>query len=249
MSLPAGEVGSSLYERVAAQLRQRLRDLDLRPGDLLESERLLVEELAVSRITLRRAIDLLVDEQLLVRRQGVGTFVASPRLTHPLVGLHSTRDLARALDVAFETQIVSFGVGVAGADERSRLDLGVRDRVVRLVRRDSLRGRPVAAAECVLPERLLGAVSAEDLAGRSTYELLEERGVPIASARQVLRAEPAAAKAAGLLGVVEGSPLLVLDRLTFDAAGAPVEVGRVSYPHDIAECARPAAASRRPASS
>jgi GntR family transcriptional regulator len=107
---------------------------------------------------------------------------------------------------------------------------------VRLVRRDSLRGRPVAAAECVLPERLLGAVSAEDLAGRSTYELLEERGVPIASARQVLRAEPAAAKAAGLLGVVEGSPLLVLDRLTFDAAGAPVEVGRVSYPHDIAEC-------------
>src|SRR5713101_9237855 len=70
--------GDPLYAQVASALRHRiLVEEALSPGDVIPPERVLVGDFGVSRITLRRAIDVLVDEHLLVRRRGLGTFVAS----------------------------------------------------------------------------------------------------------------------------------------------------------------------------
>src|SRR5262249_3180793 len=83
--------GDPLYAQIASALRHRiLVEEALSPGDAIPPERVLVDDFGVSRITLRRAIDLLVDEHILVRRRGLGTFVASPKVPYPLVGLHST---------------------------------------------------------------------------------------------------------------------------------------------------------------
>jgi GntR family transcriptional regulator len=229
------DVGSALYERVAGRLRQRLAVRE--PGELIEPERVLVDELGVSRVTLRRAIDLLVDEQLLVRRQGVGTFVAAPKVTHPLGGLHSTRDVAAADGLVLTSEILRHTIGPARADERVRLGLGRGARVLRFVRRDRAAGRALAIAACALPAELASGLTADALAEHSTYELLERHhSVRVVRARQALRAEPASAHTARLLGVARGRPLLVLDRVTVDASGRALESAIVSYPHDRAEC-------------
>ena len=226
-----------LYVRVAEAIRERVFELRLQPGDLVEPERVLVGELGVSRVTLRKAIDLLVSEHLLVRRQGVGTYVAATRVSYPLLGLHSTRDIARAHGLPVEVRIVEHGTRAASSEERARLELGRGERVLSFVRRDLVESKPVSVAECVLPERFAPALAREAVARHSTYELIEqEHGLQLTRARQTLRAEEASAKIARLLGLRRGRPIFVLDRVTYSARGEPVEWGLISYRHDGVEC-------------
>jgi GntR family transcriptional regulator len=230
-------VGEPLYVRTAAEIRRRLPGLGLKPGDPIEPERVLVHELGVSRITLRRAIDLLVDEHLLVRRQGVGTFVASPKITYPLVGLHSTRDIARAHGLSLDVSILVYETGTATSEERDRLELRRGSSVLRFERCDAVAGNPISISACVLPATLADGITPEALVRHSTYELIESsHPVKVTSARQILRAAGASPRLARLLSVHRGAPVLILDRVTFDASGTPIEWAVVSYPHDRAEC-------------
>src|SRR5262245_50478155 len=161
--------GEPLYVNAAERIRQRVRELDLRPGDLIEPERVLLEELGVSRVTIRKAVDLLVEEHLLVRRQGIGTFVASPKITYPLAGLHSTREVLQAHGINLDVRIVEYAVGRPSATARQRLELARGERVVRFVRCDSSGGQAICAAEVVVPERLAAALSEEALLTSSSY--------------------------------------------------------------------------------
>lgn len=227
-----------LYIRTAEAIRRQLVECGLEPGSPIEPESILVRELGISRVTLRRAIDILVDDQLLVRRQGIGTFLAPQRITYPLVGLHSTRDLARAHGVELRVEILKRVVGTASAEERANLRLGPGARVVRFVRRDFHRSRPICVAACSLPARYADCLTAEALRASSSYELIERaHGLRLTSARQVMRAEPATRRNAELLGCRPGRPLFVLERLTLDRDAEPVEWARLSYRHDRAECA------------
>jgi GntR family transcriptional regulator len=191
----------------------------------------------VSRVTLRRAVELLVDEGLLVRRQGSGTFVKGPRITHAVVGLHSTRDVARAHGLSLEAEIVDFHWGVATELESQKLDLGgTRDnRVLRFLRCDRLEGEVLGTAECTLPASVASGISRDDCQQHSTYELLEGDNLRISRAVQVFRAEAADNRRAALFGCRIGHPVFVLDRTTY-AGDIPVEWAIVSYRHTVAEC-------------
>ncbi len=238
MSYALSVAPEPLYLQVADVLRSRIAEHGIEPGTAIEPESVLVKELGVSRVTLRRAIDILVDEQLLVRRQGSGTFVASRRITYPLVGLHSTRDLARAHGIELKVKIDERRVVRASAAERRQLRLGTGERVIRFVRRD-VRGREmICVAECSLPARFADCLSTEALRAASSYELIERaHGIRVTTARQVMRAEPASGRVARLLGVRAGGPVFVLERVTFERGGMPVEWAMLSYRHDRAEYA------------
>src|SRR5262249_8957570 len=146
----------------------------LSPGDAIPPERVLVDDFGVSRITLRRAIDLLVDEHILVRRRGLGTFVASPKVPYPLVGLHSTRDIARAHGLSLDVQIIDYEVRRATSAERAKLQLPARSAVVSFTRQDLLEQQPLSIAECVLPQVFAEVLSPDDLVLHSTYDLIEQ---------------------------------------------------------------------------
>ena len=233
---PQAGVGEPVYLQVAGKLRQFITHQHLLPGDLVPSEADLAARFRVSRVTLRRAVEMLVHEGLLVRRQGIGTFVAAPRLSAPLIGLHSTRDICRANNFQHDVRIVRLGQARASATEASQLKLAPQAPVLRFTRLDLIAGTPAATAECTLPYHLVHDVTRDDLMRSSTYELIEsKRRVFLTSARQSIRAEEASRKIAHLLDVPTGSPVLVLERLTYDAAGNAVELGKVSYRHDRME--------------
>jgi len=231
-----GGVGDPVYLRVAEGLREYLVRESLVPGDVVPPEAALTTEFGVSRVTLRRAVEVLVREGVLVRRQGVGTFVAAPRLSAPLIGLHSTREICRANEFRHDVQIVEMEQAAASAAEADQLGLAAGDPLLRFTRLDLIGGSPTAVAECALPYQLMADVSREDLQESSTYELIEDRHkIFLTSARQSIRAEEASGKVADLLAVPAGSPVLVLQRVTFDVAGRAVELGKVSYRHDRME--------------
>jgi GntR family transcriptional regulator len=230
--------GDPLYVRVATALRHRiLVEEGFSPGQVIPPERVLVHDFGVSRITLRKAIDLLVDEHLLVRRRGLGTFVASPKVPYPLIGLHSTRDIARAHGLSLSVRILAYEIKKASPLERGKLELGPTDSVLRFIRQDLLDDQPLSIAECVLPERFGSILSQEDLVDHSTYDLVEARSdVRIWSARQTMLAASADRPVARLLRVPNNYPLFVIDRVTYGADRIPVEWGRISYPNENIEC-------------
>ena len=229
--------GTPLYEQVAAQLRSLLAEGKWEEGDRIPPERILVDEFGVSRITLRRAVDALVDEHLLVRRSGAGTFVASVTSQLPLVGLHSTRDIARAHGLRLEVRILGYQIRRASRLEGSKLELRAGKPVVSFVRQDWVGEEPICVAQCVLPARLAGPLSEPALVAYSTYELIErDLNIRIVKARQRVYADAAPTELAPLLGIEAGAPLMRIDRVTLDAHDIPVEWGLISYPHQEIEC-------------
>jgi GntR family transcriptional regulator len=226
-----------LYIRTAAAIRERIVQDGYELGVAIEPESVLVRELGVSRVTLRRAIDILVDEQLLVRRQGVGTFVVPWRITYPLIGLHSTRDLARAHGIELRVEIVNRVVEKATPHERSRLQLRRGEDVLRYLRCDVDECGPVAVARCTLPARYAECLEEGALRLHSSYELIERfHGLRVTRASQVMRSEPASPHVGSLLGLRAGQPVFVVERLTFERGGFPVEWAVLSYRHDRVEC-------------
>ncbi len=226
---------SPLYVRIADRIRGEIEALQ--PGARLPGEPALVRNLGVSRVTLRKAIELLIDEGLLVRRHGLGTFVAPPRLVDPLIGLHSMRDLVAAHSQSYAVQIEHHEVAGASPDERRRLALPPRAKVLRYQRRDLVGGEVICGARVAVLGAYAAQLDAEALRASSTYQLLETRcGVRLARIQQTVRAEMADEPVAGLLGVSTGSPILVLDRVTYASDETPVEWGLLAYRHDRIEC-------------
>ena len=231
------DASDPLYIRTAKAIRGELLSGSIPPDQPIPPEHVLTKQFNVGRMTLRKAIDLLVDDHLLIRRRGIGTFVAAPRVTYPVVGLHSTREIAKAHNLDLKTEIIDYGEGPATERERWWLRLGAGAVVVRFVRRDSFGPQPISVAECTVPAAFADQFSAEALTRYSTYELMEQSGAARPTrAQQVLRAEAATAHHARLLSIPPASPIFVLERITFDSSETPLEHFTISYPSQCAEC-------------
>jgi GntR family transcriptional regulator len=230
-----GPRSSLLYVRIADRIRDEIATLP--PGARLPGEPALVRSLGVSRVTLRKAIELLIDEGLLTRRHGLGTFVAPPRLVEPLIGLHSMRDLVAAHSESYAVQIEHHETAGANPEERRRLALPPRAKVLRYQRRDLVGGEVICVARVAVRGAYSAQLDAAALQASSTYQLLETRcGIRPTRIRQVVRAEMASEPIAGLLAVQVDSPILVLDRITYAGDETPVEWGLLAYRYDRIEC-------------
>jgi GntR family transcriptional regulator len=214
-----------LYLQIKQLLIQRVLSGEWRPAQLLPSEMKLAEEYNVSQGTVRKAIEEMAAENLVVRQQGKGTFVATHRSSvRPYRFIRLKSD---ASDEAHPTtKFVSIKTGIAIPIERERLGLPVGDRVLRTERLRSFAGRDCILERIVL--RLDRFPGLEEILDRlrpgSIYSLLEQDyRVMIVRVAEQLRAV-AADKADGrLLGVEPGFPLLEIDRIAYSLDQQPIE--------------------------
>ena len=219
-------VFSPLYKQIKRLLLDGLRRGEWKPGAAIPSEQDLAARFQVSQGTVRKAIDELAIENLLVRRQGKGTFVAThhePRSQYRFLRLLADDGAAPAAHSRFlECRRMR-----APAQIAARLDLKAGASVV-FVRRLLLFGvRPVVLDDIWLPGRMFRGLSFERLAAYTgpLYGLFEsEFGVPMVRADEHLRAVAADAIAAPLLQVAPGSPLLLVERVSATYGERPVEV-------------------------
>ena len=210
-----------LYVQLAQSLSQDIQNGRYPPQQALPPERSLAEATGVSRITARKAIDVLVERGLVVRRHGAGNFVA-PRLTQPLGQLSSfTRALEQRGYVAGVQWLLRERARATATEAAAVGEPTARPEVARLKRVRLADGVPMALELSLLPVDVLPNPQA--LSG-SLYAWLAEIGRPPVRARQHISAINAAPEAAAALGIAPGTALLQVRRTAFDAAGQIVEV-------------------------
>ncbi len=219
---------SPLYIQLAQALRRQIAQGRFAAGDALPSERDLCTLMGASRVTVRKAIALLIEEGLLTRRHGSGTFV-TPRIQAPGSFLTSFSEDAAARGATAETIWVEKALDVASADEATLLELAPGAAVVRLGRVRMADGEPLAIEHAVVPAEMLPAL---DAIGPSLYRALAAQGNRPVSGIQKIRAARAGAAELALLAIAEGAEILRIERLTRRGDGRPVELTRSTYRGD-----------------
>ncbi|MBL0885212.1 GntR family transcriptional regulator [Myceligenerans indicum] len=220
-----------LYFQISSRLEAAIQDGTLPAGSRLENEVALGSRLGLSRPTIRRAIQELVDKGLLVRRRGIGTQVVHGKVTRSVELTSLYEDLERSGQEP-TTQIVSMEVGKA--DEKAAEELGIEKGrpVLRIRRVRSADGVPIAILDNTLPEQYRD-LDADDLAKYGLYQLLRARGVTMRVAKQRIGARDATGVEAGLLDIPKGAAVLTMTRTAFDNAGRAVEWGQHCYRPDL----------------
>jgi GntR family transcriptional regulator len=206
------------YFAIEQSLRERAAALD--PHAALPSESQLCAEFGVSRMTARAAVQRLVQDGLVYRVPGRGTFVAASRANRTAGHVLSFSDEMRRKGRVPSSRVIESRTRRATEHEARRL--GTRDVVV--LRRVRLAdGKPVALERAVFPAERVGGALGGDLEHDSLFRSLVQAGLVPTSGSAVLAAEAATAADARLLRVRRGAPLLVERRLIRDQDGAPVE--------------------------
>jgi DNA-binding GntR family transcriptional regulator len=216
-----------MYYQVAQQLEHAIGAGELAPGTRLDGELALANQLGVSRPTLRRAIEYLVDRGYLVRRRAVGTQVVHPKVRRP-VELTSLYDDLTASRKDPRTTVLS--LETAPASDRVAHALGLEDgqEVVAVERLRYADGQPLAVMRNWLPVGLV-ELDVGRLERSGLYQLMRAAGVGLHLASQTIGARGAGAAEAKLLQAHKGEPLLTMERTTYNENGQPVELGDHLY--------------------
>lgn len=220
-----------LYYQISSRLERAIRDGDIAPGARLENEIAIGERLGLSRPTVRRAIQELVDKGLLVRRRGIGTQVVHGQVTRQ-VELTSLYEDLRSSRHEPGTRVLEFGTRPASSVVAEALGVKLGSDVVYFRRQRSTDGVPVAVLENHLPIEFAD-LRREQLEEQGLYQVLRARGVTIRVANQRIGARAATNDEAVLLGVDAGGALLTMDRIAYDDAGRAIEHGHHCYRPDL----------------
>lgn len=217
-----------LYFQIAESLKQSITDGTLKPGDRLENELDLADQLGVSRPTVRQAVQRLVDQGLVTRRRGLGTVVVAPRILRS-VALTSLYDDLRASGRRPETTVLSVAQSEADDEIAAILSLSAGAPVLSVERLRYADGAPLALMRNYVPAGLLPERPGELLEKTGLYDVFRDHGIHLQSGEQVIGARKATVQEARLLQAPRGATVLTMDRTTYGQDGKPVEHGRHAY--------------------
>jgi len=225
---------SPLYRQIRVLLLESLKAGEWKPGEAIPTEPELAARFRVSQGTVRKAVDELASDNLLVRRQGKGTFVATHNEERSLFRFLRLAPLQGEVEYP-DSELIDSRRTRASAEIARLLDVRSGESLVFLRRVLSFQEIPTVVDEISLPAGIFRGFSAQrfnDWTG-SMYGFFEtEFGVRIVRADEDICAVAADGKTARLLGVPPGSPLLCVDRVTFTYGDRPVEFRRGLYRTD-----------------
>ncbi|WP_285117475.1 GntR family transcriptional regulator [Leifsonia sp. fls2-241-R2A-40a] len=220
-----------LYHQLSVLLERAIQDEVLPAGARLENEIALAQRLSLSRPTVRRAIQGLVDKGLLIRRRGVGTQVVRGPVTRNVELTSLYQDLSESGRTP-STSVIRHEVRPASAEEAEQLNIEAESAVLHVVRVRFADGVPLAILDNTLPTEF-STISADDLEARGLYELLRDRGVNVRIAHQRIGAREATAREGELLELAKSAAVLTMTRTAFDTSGRAVEYGQHCYRPDL----------------
>jgi GntR family transcriptional regulator len=223
------QVRQTRYAQIADELRARVESGQYGAGRLLPSEAELSTGFAASRVTVRRALEVLREEGLVDSRQGFGWFVAADPVRQSLGRLGTIESQLAAEGVTSTRRVLDFRF--IKAPPRVRQVLGV-DTVLRVRRLNLADGDPFALVTVWCPEQYGAELSRSDVERSSFYELI---GVPLGGAVQTIGAAAASRADADVLGVLEGSPVLRCERITSSVDEIAVLISEHVFPAHLTE--------------
>ena len=223
-----------LYSKVEEVLASEIARGDLQPGDRLPSEDELLSRFDVSRITVRRAIQNLIQRGMVEIRRGRGTFVLAPVISQELTRLTGFVEDMDAHGRNASARVLSHGVVAANAAVARQLRISKGTRVMRIERVRLADSIPMSFDETYLPLEIGKQIVSNNLRIKPIFALLEEKyGIPLTEAEYRLEAAPAPARVAAALAITEGFPVFRIERTSFTEGGRPIDYEILSYRSDL----------------
>jgi GntR family transcriptional regulator len=215
---PQGRNGKPTYKRIQNVIRRRIEDGQLKPGDMVASERELAKAHKVSLMTARHALADLAREGMVERRHGSGTFVAPPKIHFNKLMSYTEQMASRGL--AANSRIISSGVLDNEPEIAARLSLSASSHLFTLERVRQAADEPFALETCYLSADEFPALAGGTLERGSLFVTLErEYGIELAYADEEIDATAADLRTAELLAVIRGAPLLRIRQLIYTTKG------------------------------
>ncbi|MEZ2128546.1 MULTISPECIES: GntR family transcriptional regulator [unclassified Sinorhizobium] len=227
--LSASASSLPLYKRLKTAIEEAIRSNALKAGAILPGERVIAETLALSRVTVRKALALLEEEGLLNRRHGFKTEVGS-RVEKSLSTLTSFSEDIRARGLVPGCLWLSKHISRPSPAEMMALGIAGNANVVRMKRVRTADGVPIAVETSAVPVRFLPS---PELVRDSLYEALDARGFIPQRAIQRMRSRAASTEDAKYLHCEAGAPLLMTERRCFLGDGQIVEYCETRYKGDV----------------
>jgi GntR family transcriptional regulator len=221
-----------IYYQLEEQIKKMIETAELKPGDSLPSEREFSEKHQISRMTVRQAINNLVQNGMLFRMQGKGTFVAERKIEKALHGLTSFSEDMIGRGLTPSSQLLDFKLIPANAQIAEQLRINEFDSVYETNRIRLADLVPMALEATYIPANLVWGLS-EEVMNQSFYQFIKENLLlSIDHATQTIEASIASSKEAEYLQIPKGSPVLLIQRTTMLEDGTPIETVRTVYRAD-----------------
>lgn len=221
-----------LYHQLALQIEDAIDRGDLPPGTRLENEISIADRWGLSRPTVRRAMQELVDKGFVVRKRGIGTQVVGNRNVKRQVQLTSLYDDLRDEGKNPATDVREHSFIEADDIIAEALGLAVGDNVLYLERIRYADGEALAFMRNWLPAEVAATFTRAQLETGGLYGLLRARGVNPRIASQRIGSRDATTAEARDLGIRKGMCVLTMERTTYDDSGRAIELGRHIYRSD-----------------
>jgi GntR family transcriptional regulator len=223
-----------LYENVESALAAGIADGTMPPETQLPPEEALIERFKVSRTTVRKAIQNLIERGLVEVRCGKGTFVTQPKITQELTELTGFVEDMQALGRSATARLLDKRIVAADEVVARQLALAPGTLVFRLRRVRLADGVAMSFDETYLPRGLGEKVADNDLEAEPVFALLEEKyDTPLVEAEYKLEAAAAGTVAAQALQVPTGSPIFLIERTSYTTSHRPVDYERLHYRGDL----------------
>ncbi|MCL4371453.1 MAG: GntR family transcriptional regulator [Chloroflexi bacterium] len=223
-----------LYYQLKQLLKEQLANSDDYPPDSrIPGEEELAATHRVSRMTARQALTELVNEGVLYRRAGKGTFVARPKIERKLARLTGYYEEMSGRGLQPGTRVLGESLVEAGRKVAAFLEISPEEKVLQIFRLRLADGEPMAIQTVHVPHDRCPNLINDDLTLFSLYRLLEQKyGLKLGHAQEKITATTASRQQASLLAIPKDAPLLQIERLTFLDSGFPIEYVESFYRAD-----------------
>ncbi|UCE00807.1 MAG: GntR family transcriptional regulator [Chloroflexota bacterium] len=221
------------YQQLYEILLNKIQQGEWQPGDMIPPESELIENYQVSRNTVRQVLDMLVNEGLIYRQRGRGTFVAHPSLEQSMTRIVSFTEDMQQREFTPGTQVLSATLLPAEAEIAAKLQIQTGEQLACLRRLRLADGEPMSIEESYLVHSYCPEILQHDYAQQPLRKVLEtDFGIRIASAKQVIKAILAPPELIDLLDIKTPAVLLFIERVSFSQGKIPVEFLRIYYRAD-----------------
>ncbi len=221
------------YYQLYEILRKQILAGDWKPGDLIPTETELLEQYELSRTTVRQSLDMLVNDGLIYRQRGRGTFVSPPAIEQGLAGIISFTEDMRRRNMEAHTEVLSAELIPAPNEIAEALQIAPGEELANLERLRLADSEPMSLETSYLVHKLCPGLLRYDYAERSLRQMLiSQYNLRLVYARQKIRAVTATRKQAQVLSVEPGSALLFIERVSYTELKVPVEFLRTYHRGD-----------------
>lgn len=221
--------GIPIYIQIQNDIKQKIEEGYWQVGTAIPAERQLAEMFNVSRMTVRQAIQGLVDDGVLQRRVGAGTFISERKLTERLEAVTSFTNLMIQEGKTPSTRVVAFGIKSASLQETEALQLPPNSNVMKVERVRYGDKVPILYETVAIPEIVAEQLTREDIMNSLYEAIVTKLGQSIGEAEQVMEAALISEKIAPYLEVKIGTPVMKLRQITKLSDGRPFEFTRSQY--------------------